>query len=474
MTLLLAATAWQLPPAAILLIGIVTVVVAVSVLRIHPFFSLLLAAILVGILSPELPGDDTISHWINAVETPMRELGATAASIAFVIALAAVIGVCLTESGAADKIVLRLVAVLGEQRAALALMLSGFILSIPVFFDTMFFLLIPLARALARRVGRHYVLFVMAVAGGGVITHSLVPPTPGPLVMADRLGLELGTAIWVGSLVGLAPAFLTLIVGRWMDRAFPVSLVDEPSQKEMASFSESGLPPLTLSLLPVIVPVALVGAVSVLNVVFADAIASGQALPVYFHVLAFVGNKNIALLLGTVAAVWLVIRRIGFDRRHIENIVGEAMQMAGVIILITAAGGAFGAMIRHCGIAETIATLATDGSVPYVFLAWGVAAVFKIAQGSGTVSMITTSSIMAGVATSGALGFHPVYLYLAIGFGSLFGSWMNDSGFWIVGRMSGFTEQQTLRTWTVLLAIISVTGLLITWLLAVLLPLPQP
>ena len=155
------------------------------------------------------------------------------------------------------------------------------------------------------------------------------------------------------------------------------------------------------------------------------------------------------------------------DLQH--ELVREAMHMAGVIILITAAGGAFGAMIGHSGIGKTIEELGQSGTIHFVILAWAVAAVFKIAQGSGTVSMLTTSAIMAN-SLPDTLEFHRIYIYLAIGFGSIFGSWMNDSGFWVVGRMSGFSEKETLRTWTVLLAAIGVMGLVLTWILAMVLP----
>lgn len=470
--------AFQLPPLAILGVGILLVILLITKGRVHPFFALLFTGIVVGLLSDSLPGEG--SHWIKAVETPLTEMGVLAGKIAFVIALAAVIGVCLTESGAADKIVLRFVAVLGEKRAGIAMLLSGFVLSVPVFFDTVFFLLIPLARALARRVGQNYVFFVMAMAGGGVITHSVVPPTPGPLLMADVYGISLGMAIAGGALMGLLPAFAVLLVSKKLDARFPVS-PGEALEGDDKQFSEDGLPPFFLAILPVVLPVLLVTSVSIV-----DAIASAdldESTPLYsvwaflgnktafwYQALAFLGNKNVALAIGALLSVALVFRKLGADREALERFVNEALQTAGVIILITSAGGAFGAMIRHCGIEDAIAAMSADGR-GLILLAWGVAAVMKIAQGSGTVAMITTSGMMAGVIAGAELSFHPIYIYMATGFGSLFISWMNDSGFWVVGRMSGFTEKQTLKTWTVLLAVIAVVGLVQTLLLSVILPL---
>ncbi len=453
--------AFQLPPLAILGLGILLVILLITKCRLHPFFALLVTGIVVGMLSESLPGEG--SHWIKAVETPLQEMGVLAGKIAFVIALAAVIGICLTESGAADKIVLRFVAVLGEKRAGVAMLLSGFVLSVPVFFDTVFFLLIPLARALARRVGKNYVFFVMAMAGGGVITHSVVPPTPGPLLMAERYELSLGAAILGGTLMGLFPAFVALLVSKRLDNRFPVSPGGDGAQGE-ASFSEEGLPPFWLAILPVVLPVALVTSVSIIDALGPDETTG------WYQTLAFLGNKNVALLVGALLSVGLVVRKLGRDREALEGFINDALQTAGVIILITSAGGAFGAMIGHSGIKETIQQMSADGR-GLILLAWVVAAVMKIAQGSGTVAMITTSSMMAGVVSQTELGFHPIYIYMATGFGSLFVSWMNDSGFWVVGRMSGFSEKQTLKTWTVLLAIIAVVGLIQTVIISYLLPL---
>ncbi len=452
--------AFQLPPLAILALGILLVILLITKLRLHPFFALLLTGIVVGMLSPSLPGED--SHWIKAVETPLMEMGVLAGKIGFVIALAAVIGICLTESGAADKIVLRFVEVLGEKRAEVAMLLSGFVLSVPVFFDTVFFLLIPLARALARRVGRHYVLFVMAMAGGGVITHSLVPPTPGPIAMAENLQFSLGLAILGGALMGLLPALVVLVISRKLDERFPVDPgVDESGDE--ASFSEEGLPPFLLAILPVVLPVVLVTLISIVDVFKPD-----ESLG-WYQTLAFFGNKNVALLVGALLSVGLVLRKHWGDRGKLEHFISDALQTAGVIILITSAGGAFGKMIGYSGIEETIKEMSAEGR-GMILLAWGVAAVMKIAQGSGTVAMITTSGMMAGVVADMQIGYHPIYLYMATGFGSLFFSWMNDSGFWVVGRMSSFSERQTLKTWTVLLAGISLVGLVQTLVVSIILP----
>lgn len=510
----------------VLLAGIAFVILAITVFKIHPFLSLILAAFLVGLLSPvpldfpekaglerevlqsrlesgELsraefeqlqsslktrvekrlrersrkPGEDAVL----ALEMTTREFGSTAASIGLVIVLAAIIGQCLMESGAADKITRRLLALLGEKRAPLALMSSGYFLSVPVFFDTVFFLLVPLARALHLRTKKNFLLYVLAISTGGVITHSLVPPTPGPLIMVDNLagqGLTLGAAIGLGFLLGLAPAMVGLGFSYWLNARMPIQPrnalgVDDQQLQEVLDRSESQLPGFLASIFPVVLPVVLISG----NTILETLLGQGDIrLPASIMGLsAFLGNKNMALLLGAVIAAAVLIRHQGLSLSRFRDKIEPAILSAGVIILITSAGGAFGKMLSRGGISDALegwmgqGVSATSG---YLLLAWGLAATMKIAQGSGTVAMITASGMMAAIlGNQPALACHPVYLFAAIGFGGLPISWMNDSGFWVVGRMSGFSERETLKTWTPLLALIGVAGLIEVLILSVILPL---
>lgn len=433
-------------PFAILIMGITAVVVMISKLRMHPFIALILAAIFVGLISVSLPGIGDQHHLVWAVELPMVEFGIVAGKIAWVIALAAVIGTAMMQSGAAQSIVNWLVNSLGENRAAIALLISGFILSIPVFFDTVFFLLIPLAIALALKTGKNYVLYVMAMAGGAAITHSLVPPTPGPLIMAETLNLDLGLTILAGLASGIIPAIAVLMVSKRMNLKLniPVRVVSSESGE-----THEG-PSLIMSLLPVLVPILLISLASVTEVM------TGSISPW----MAFWGNKNIAMTVGTTLALILWIRQRKLSGTALWKAIGKPLEIAGIIILITSAGGAFGAMIKHSGIGSAIEVATENFHISYILLAWAIAAVMKTAQGSGTVSMITTSAIMLALMGTGIeLPYHPIYILLAIGFGSLCISWMNDSGFWVVAKMSGFTEKEALKTWTVLLATLSVVGL---------------
>lgn len=433
-------------PFAVLLFGILAVVVMISKFKLHPFVALILSAIIVGLISASVPGAEGVPHLVRAIETPMLEFGNVAGKIAWVIALAAIIGTAMMESGAAQRIVNWLIGALGEGQAALALLLSGFLLSIPVFFDTVFFLLIPLAIALAQKTGKNYVLYVMAIGGGAAITHSLVPPTPGPLIMADTLQIDLGLTILGGLAAGILPAIATLMVGRRMNARMNIPVRVGLTNND-ASLPQ---PSLFLSLLPVLVPIILISIASITDV------ATGSTPPI----VAFWGNKNVAMALGTMIALWLWAKNKQLDAKTLWQEAAKPLEIAGVIILITSAGGAFGAMIKHSGIGDAIAVATENFHIHYIILAWLIAAAMKTAQGSSTVALITTSSIMYALIGTGAdLPYHPMYILLAIGFGGLFISWMNDSGFWVVARMSGFTEEEALKTWTVLLAVISLVGL---------------
>jgi GntP family gluconate:H+ symporter len=148
--------------------------------------------------------------------------------------------------------------------------------------------------------------------------------------------------------------------------------------------------------------------------------------------------------------------------------IGPPLETAGMIILITSAGGAFGLMLKNAGVGAAIQTLLGGSSVNLIFVSWVVAAVIRVAQGSATVAMLTTAAMISPLLS--ALPYHPVYIFCAIGFGAMFCSWMNDSGFWVVGRLSGFTEKETLKTWTVVVTVNSIVGLIVTWIASMILP----
>jgi len=453
-------------PLIILGVSIVFVVAAITVLRLHAFLALSLGAILVAVLSAfSSAGPPALGA---GVELAMTEMGLAMGKIALPIALAAVNGACLLESGAADRIVRTLVSTLGEKRTDLALLGSGFFMSIPVFFDTVFFLLIPIAQALALRTGRNYLLYLLVICGGGVITHSTIPPTPGPLLVAETLQLDLGFTILAGVACAVPIAGFALWLSRWLNVKIPVlwNPASRLPDDRQALPEVHALPSFKISILPIVLPILLIGSAS-----FGKMGLSEGAVPGWWPAVEFLANKNIAMLLGALTAAGILLHSRRLGARSLADRLAPSLETAGVIILITSAGGAYGAMIKHSGLGESIAALADGRPLNHVLLAWLLAATIRVAQGSATVAMITAAGIMHSIAATTGWGCHPFYVYLALGYGAFFLSWMNDSGFWLVSRMGRLTEMETLKSWTVLLSLLSLAGLLQALVLSAIFPL---
>ncbi len=457
-------------PFLILLISVALIVVLITVVRVHPFVALILAGFTAGWLTPagKLPGEAGKNHFVHAVELTAVELGNTAGEIAIVVGLAAIIGMCLMESGAADKVVRRFLAVFGERHSGIAILVASYLLSMPIFFDTFFMLLLPIARALALRTRRNYVMYIMAICSGGVITHGLVAPHPGPLAMSKILTVDVGQTIIAALLVGAIPLAASWFLIRRINARLEVAVPGSQTDTAAIDRPESELPPFSLSILPVILPIILISAASTAAAIKSFRVDS----PTAFAAIEFLGNRNIALIIGVAFAIALVIRQRGITFAKVNELIGPPFETAGVIILITSAGGSFGLMLKNAGVGEAIRAAAAGREVNLILLAWLVAAVIRVAQGSTTIALLTTAAMVQPmIASSGTLPYHPIYLFLAIGFGGMILSWMNDSGFWVIGRLSGFTERQTLRTWTVLLTFNSIVGLLAVLILSKLLPL---
>ncbi len=453
-------------PLIILLIAIIAVVGMIIVLRVNAFIALTTAAILVSLLAPG-PAEDKISR-------VAREFGNVAGSIGIVIALAAIVAKCLLDSGAADQIVRSFLRALGEKRASWALLASAFVLAIPVFFDTVFYLLAPLARSLWRRTRRNYILYVTAVVAGAAITHNLVPPTPGPLFAADRLGIDLGVMILIGTLIGLPTAVVAMFVCTIINRFMDVPMRPYAGEAEPEPLADEQLPPLWLSVLPVVLPVLLISAHTI-----AKASAKGQDIPAFVAnlvtVTSIIGQPNLALLISAVIAMALLAWKRRLSLKQLAQKADEALTSGGIIILITAGGGALGGMLRTAGIQDSVAKLIGGGhgaGLAILVLAFATSSLIKFAQGSCTVAIITTSSMFAAMGiTSEMLGCHLVYLATAICGGSLVGDWMNDSGFWVVARMSVLTEIETLKSFTIITGVVGLTSFAVTLVFARLLPL---
>lgn len=493
-------------PLLILLAGMVVVLGGILWLRLHAFLALLLGALTVAVLTPA----DSVRDWsyrqemaeladdageaerarqeiiataaadadagTNFVERVATEFGKGCANLGILIAMAAIIGKCLLDSGAAERIVVGMRRGLGDERAPLAFTASGFLIGIPVFFDTVFYLLMPLGRALYMQTRKDYLLYILTIVAGGTMAHSLVPPTPGPLFVAAELDVDVGVMMLGGCLVGIVTASAGYAYAVWANRRWVIplrplaALADDEAEAEAeaeTAAAESGeereklLPPLTLSLLPIVLPVALIGGDRICA-------ALGYHLPAWAAVL---GNKNIALIIAAAIGLALLMWQKRMSLGKLGPSIQAALASAGLIILVTSAGSAFGGVLRETGIDETLAGAVPESHLMILVLAFGTTTLVRIAQGSATVAMITAVGVVAPVVGTIDLPYHTVYIALAIGCGSKPILWMNDSGFWIMSRMSGMTEKETLKTVSVMAALMGFVGLIVVLAGALLLPL---
>jgi gluconate:H+ symporter, GntP family len=470
-------------PVFILLIGVFIVVGGIIVLRLHPFLALLLGAFVVALVTP---GAAVEQFAINKGASPEAarqiadrnigeriavEFGNTCRQIGILIAMASIIGKCMLESGAAEKIVRSMLRVTGISKAPVTFLFSSFFLGIPVFFDTVFYLMIPLAKAMAMRIGKNYLLLVLCITAGAAMANSLVPPTPGPLFLVSEMQIPIGMMMIGGFLVGLCTLAAGYPFAVWANRRRPIYLRDslEAPLKDIQSLSaqeDLHLPPLGFALLPVLIPLVFISTNAILDSFLSPAEVAAQPVLVRQLVQAFkfLGEKNIALITGGIAALALLLVQKHGNREAMTTAVQAALMSGGIIILITAAGGAFGGMLQQTGISARIAEMTRNYQMALIPLAFLITAVVRTAQGSA-------SGILAGMATSTQLEYHQLYLGLSIACGSKLIPWMNDSGFWIVCKMSNLTEQEALRTFSPLNTLMGVAGLVVVMIGARLFPL---
>ena len=451
-------------PLAILLVALTVVVGGVLAFRLHPFLILIVAAFVVALLAPVDP-----AHPVGPGQRVAEGFGKTALDVGIVIAMASILGTCLSAAGGAQRIVVAIQRGVGERQTPLALLLAGFVLGIPMFAETVFYLLLPLARAAWERNGRGYLVCVLAIVAGATMTHSLVPPTPGPLFVADALGVGIATMTGMGLVVGIIAALGGYGYAQWADGLWPLEPLRSATQAAETDSDETATtavrpPPLWASLLPILLPLVLISIESI------SRSAAGAFPAAALPVIRVIGEKNIALSLAALASI-VLLAACGAGMPAIRKTVAEAVTEAGSIILVIAAGVALGATLRAAGLGQLSAGLASGSGFALIPMAWLLTAVIRVAQGSATVAMITAAGVMAPIVLEGSPAFHPVYVALAIGCGSKVGMWMNDSGFWVVSRMSGMSEVQTLRSASVMVAVEGTIGLIATLCLAAVWPL---
>jgi GntP family gluconate:H+ symporter len=469
-------------PLIILIIGLVVVLGGILALKLHPILALLSGALIVALLTTDelktrYAMDRTMSPAATTAflsqsigERVAMGFGDTCTKVGLLIALASIIGKCLLDSGAAERIVRTMLSVFGERRAPAAFMVSSFALGIPIFFDTVFYLMIPLARAMGARLQRSYSLFVIAIIAGGTMAHSLVPPTPGPLFAATAFGVSIGMMILVGTTIGLICSIAGLTYGAWANRReyIPLRSTSDTTLEELQVWLDkdtSQLPSFFMSNLPIALPVVLIAFDVVIE-------STGIVLPSWLAVFfSIAGHPVIALFIAALISLTILSHQRGYKFKELKSPIEDSISSAGTIILITASGGAFGAMLQQTSIGSWLAEMMPDYGIAALPLAFLITAVIRTAQGSATVAMITAVGMLSAFQDPSVTGFHPVYLAVVVGCGSKVFGWMNDSGFWIICKMSGFTEAETIRNSSVMMAIMGVTGLVATMIMAWLFPL---
>jgi len=436
----------------ILLSAVALLLFMVLRLKISAFISLLVTAIYVGIAAG-MP----LREVLKAIEEGMA---GTLGFVATVVGLGAIFGQILESSGGAQSLAHHLIRSFGIKRAPWAMTLTGFLVAIPVFFDVGFIILVPIVYALSRNSKRSLLFYAIPLLAGLAVTHSFIPPTPGPVAVADILNAQLGWVILMGTLLGIPVA---IIAGPLFGRYIAKKIHLDPPPETDSSIVEAdrqALPSFRIIVAMIFIPLLLI----LLNTVTSLMVAKGwvrQSLVT--DLLEFVGHPFSALIIATLAALYFLGIRRGMQRAQLLELSTRALGPAGIIILITGAGGVLKQMMTASGMGEAIASSMAGSAMPPILLAWLLAAAVRVTQGSATVAMITAAGLIAPVILHLQLSDpQRALLVIAISSGATLLSHVNDSGFWLVGKYLGMNERQTLQSWTVMESLIAVSGLLLT------------
>lgn len=414
--------------------------------KLNAFLSLLFSSIWVGLVGGL--GTDEI---INSIS---KGMGDTLAFVATIVGLGAIFGALLEHSGGAQALAKYLLKKGGESRSRLALLTTGFIVSIPVFFDVGIIILMPMVKALAKKSNRHVLYYALPLLVGLGITHSFIPPTPGPVAVADILKVDLGYAIIVGSIVGIPIALICglLVSKKLVPQDEPVEVDDNP--EEVSAPVDSQLVHTIMWILGLPIFLILIGSL-LKTLANEEIIAQSQ----FIDLLGFIGHPFVSLLIGTLLALYFLGIKKGVGKDDLFKVTNNSLAPAGSIILITGAGGVLKTVMINTGIGDIIAQGMLNTSFSVLLLAYLVTVLVRIMQGSATVAMLTGAGIVAAVLPGIDLSMlEKTFIMMAIAAGSIVLSHVNDSGFWLVNRMLNQSVQQTLKSWTILSTVISVTS----------------
>lgn len=415
--------------------------------RVHALLAMLIAAAIAG-----LSGGLTAAETVTVIT---KGFGSTLGSIGIVIGLGVMMGRVLEVSGAAEQIAYSFIKWLGKKREEWALAITGYIVSIPIFVDSAFVILYPLAKALAKNGKRSILTLGVALAGGLVVTHHTVPPTPGPLGVAGIFGVDVGAMILAGMALAIPCVIGIVFYAKWLGTKYPEFMPDETGSEDlkevharyMEEKANKPLPSLFLSLLPIITPILLIFINAINGLLLKTATFQGMDDNWYFQSFQFLGAPIIALSISVLISVYTLMPKA--SKEEVIDRMEEGLQAAGIILLVTGAGGALGAVLRDSGTGTILAEHVANLPITPVLIPFIIATLVRLIQGSGTVAMITAASISAPI-ISQIPDINLLVAAQAATMGSLFFGYFNDSLYWVVNRMMGIKDvKQQMIVWSI-------------------------
>ncbi len=418
--------------------------------KIQAMVSILIGAIAIGLLAG-MPFD-------NIVTAVNDGIGNTLKGIALLVGLGSMFGAILEASGGAQSLAVTMVKRFGDRKAAWALGITGLVIAMPVFFDAGLIILIPLAFSLAKRTNRSSLFYAIPLLAGLAVGHAYIPPTPGPVLVATMLGVDLGWVIMIGIGCGIVAMVVAgPIWGSICGGKYNIPVPEHVANQ--ADYDESKLPSFWTIVGIILIPLVLIILDSVSGVIPA---LSGVA-PVF----AFLGEPFVALLIATVIAMFLLGMRHGYTLEELEKVMTKSLEPTGLILLVTACGGVLRYMLQYSGLGDVIGNAVSSANLPIVVVAFVVAALVRICVGSATVAMTMAAGIISAMPGIGDLS--PLYLACttaAVAGGATVCSHFNDSGFWLVKSLVGMDEKTTLKTWTVMETLVGVGGFLVALIIS--------
>lgn len=416
--------------------------------KVHAIIALIIAASLSGLIGGMMPAEV-----INSITTGF---GKTLSTIGLVIGFGVMMGRILEISGAAEQMAYSLIRVVGKKREDWAMVLTGYIVSIPIFCDSAFVILSPLVKSLARSSGLSVLTLGISLAGGLMLTHHAVPPTPGPLGVAGIFGVDLGLMIFWGVILTLPGMAVLVLYARIMGPRIEKMILDDTNEDLSAAYRkfetaaderQKALPSLGLSVLPLLLPIGLI----FLNTISAAFVAASDnpdmANSLIVQALSFIGNPVISVAIGLLVAIYTLLP--GRPRDEVLTYMEQGVESAGIILLVTGAGGALGTVLRDSGAGDVIGQAVAGLAIPAVLIPFVVASLVRLIQGSGTVAMITGASISAPILMN-IPDVSMIFAAQAAAIGSMVFSYFNDSFFWVVNRILGVkSAKHQMLVWSV-------------------------